>query len=143
MFRLSPTFQVFYFNENLARFLSVLGQVSNKVSDDRSRVLQRPCQPVRWSYPSNLALNDDHISHDASPCALAHFVAKIEEFGSPCYHRNTRALTIAGLERFYPLLVFTSLPLAYTVEFFNSRICRDTKCMALNQAAGPKSEVAQ
>lgn len=47
-----------------------MGQVSNKVSDDRSRVLQRPCQPVRWSYPSNLA----------SPCVPA-LLPKIEEFG--------------------------------------------------------------
>ena len=75
MFRLSNVSGV-VFNENLARFLSVLGQLSNEVSDDRSRVLQRPCQPLRWSYPSNPALNDDHISHEVSPSALAHFVAQ-------------------------------------------------------------------
>jgi len=46
MFRLSPKFQVLYSTKIFARFLSVLGQLSNEVSDDRLRLLQRACQPL-------------------------------------------------------------------------------------------------
>jgi len=95
MFRLYPSFQVL-FNENLARFLSVLGQVSNKVSDNRSRVLQRSCQPVRWSYSKYPCIERSVLSQKYSSA------------------NNRPAGTV------YPLSVFTSLPLAYTVEFFNS-----------------------
>jgi hypothetical protein len=118
MFRLYPTFQVL-FNENLARFLSVLGQVSNKVSDNRSRVLQRSCQPVRWSYSKYPCIERSVLSQKYSSA------------------NNRPAGTV------YPLSVLPHSLLRTLLKFFNRRICRDTKSMALNQAAGPKSEVAQ
>ena len=43
----------------------------------------------------------------------------------------------------YPLSVLPHSLLRTLLKFFNRRICRDAKSMALNQAAGPKSEVAQ
>src|SRR5687767_10275857 len=82
MFRLSPMFRVLYSTKILRGSYRYRGSCQMK-SDHRSRVLQRPCQAVKWSYPSSPCIEDDHISHELSPCALAHFVVqKNEEFRS-------------------------------------------------------------
>ena len=119
MFRLSPTFQVFYSTRILRGSYRYWGRYQIRSLTTVHEFYKDRANQLGGPIPSNPALK------------------------GPCYHRNTRALTIARLERFIHCRFLPHSLLRTLLKFFNRRICQDTKSMALNQAAGPKSEVAQ
>jgi len=76
MFRLSPTFQVFYSTKILRGFYRYWGRYQIRSLTTVHEFYKDRANQLGGPIPSNLALK------------------------GPCYHRNTRALTIVRLERF-------------------------------------------
>jgi len=119
MFRLSPTLQVFYSTKIWRGSYRYWGRYQIRSLTTVHEFYKDRANQLGGPIPSNLAFERSVLSQKYSSA------------------NNRPAGTV------YTLSVLPHSLLRTLLNFFHRWICRDTKSMALNQAAGPKSEVAQ